>query len=102
MLPARRGSSPAGAASGTVAPMARKERRPERTARLEALFERGDWRGARAEAGAMLADPAAGEGERAAAEAAMRRLRPEPGALAVGAVGLVILAVAVVFGLLAR
>jgi hypothetical protein len=82
--------------------MARKERRPERAARLEALIERGDWRGAGAEARALLADPAADEAEREVAEAARVRLRPEPGALAVGAAGLAALAVAVVLGLLAR
>jgi hypothetical protein len=82
--------------------MARKERRPERAARLEALLERGDWRAARAAARALLGDPAADEAERAAAEAARARLRPEPGALAVGAVGLAALTAAVVLGLLAR
>ena len=82
--------------------MARKERTPERAARLQALLERGDWRGARGEAHALLADPSIAGADRAAAEAAARRLRPEPGALAVGAIGLVVLAVAVVFGLLAR
>ncbi|HET6923523.1 MAG TPA: hypothetical protein VFI16_10295 [Anaeromyxobacteraceae bacterium] len=82
--------------------MSRKERRPQRSARLEALLERGDWRAAGAEARALLADPGADEVEREAAEAARARLRPEPGALAVGAAGLVALAVAVVLGLLAR
>ena len=82
--------------------MSRTKRRPERAARLGALLERGDWRGAGAEARALLADPAADEAERAAGEATLGRLRPEPGALAVGAVGLAALAVAVVLGLLAR
>ena len=82
--------------------MSRKERRPERAARLEALLERGDWRGAGAAARALLADPAADEAERVAGEAALARLRPEPGALAVGAAGLAALTAAVVLGLLAR
>lgn len=82
--------------------MARKERVPGRVARLEALLERGDWRAARAEAGAILADPAAGDAERAAAGAAMARLRPEPNAMAVGAAGLAVLVLAVVLGLLVR
>ncbi len=82
--------------------MSRTKRTPERTARLEGLFERGDWRGARAEARALLDDPAAGEVERAAAGLAMARLRPEPGAMAVGGIGLAALAVAVVVGILLR
>jgi hypothetical protein len=82
--------------------MSRTKRTPERAARLEALFERGDWRGARAEARALLADSAAGEVERAAADLAMARLRPEPGAMAVGGIGLAVLVAAVVLGLRLR
>ncbi len=82
--------------------MSRKERRRERAGRLEALLDGGDWRGAGAEARAILSDASAGEVERTAAEAARARLRPEPGALAVGAAGVILLAIAVVLGLVAR
>jgi hypothetical protein len=82
--------------------MSRKERKPERGGRLEALLGRGDWRGAGVEARAILADPGASDADRTAAEAARARLRPEPGALAVGAAGLATLIVAVVLGLLVR
>ncbi|HEU4382716.1 MAG TPA: hypothetical protein VFR85_04355 [Anaeromyxobacteraceae bacterium] len=82
--------------------MSRSKRTPERAARLEGLHERGDWRALRAEARALLADPAAGEVERAAAGLAMARLRPEPVAMAVGTAGLALLVAAVGFGLLLR
>lgn len=82
--------------------MSRKERKPERGGRLEALLGRGDWSAAGVEARAILADPGAGDADRTAAEEARARLRPEPGALAVGAAGLAILIVAVVLGLLVR
>lgn len=82
--------------------MARREKRPEGSGRLEALLERGDWRGAAAEARRLLADPAAAAADRAAAEEAQARLSPEPGALAAGATGTLAILAAIVFGLVIR
>ena len=82
--------------------MSRKERRPDRSARLGALLERGDWGRARADGRAILADPAASEAERAAASEALRRLAPEPGALAVGAAGAAAFVLAAALGLFLR
>ncbi len=82
--------------------MSRKERRRERAGRLEVLLAGGDWRGAGADARAILADASAGEEERTAAQAARARLRPEPGALVVGAAGAILLVIAMALGLEAR
>lgn len=69
--------------------MSRKERRAPRAERIRALLEAGDHGGARAAAGAVLADPAAPEDERAAAEAALASLAPDRGVVAAGFVGVV-------------
>lgn len=82
--------------------MARREKRAQPAAQLQALLDGGDWRSAGAEARRILADPASGEPEREAAREAERRLRPEPAAVAVGLFGLGLMAVAVVLGLLLR
>jgi hypothetical protein len=78
--------------------MSRKERRTSRAERLQGLLAAGDHAAARAEARAVLADPAAVPEERRAAAAALSSLSPEPGAVAAGAIGVaaaVALAVAV-------
>lgn len=74
--------------------MSRRERpRPGRPDRIRELLEAGDHRGAAEEARRRLADP--GADGRDAAAAALASLRPEPGAVAVGLLG-VALSVAVV------
>jgi len=78
----------------------RREQRTGAEARALGLYEAGDWRAARAEA-LRLAGSAA-EGERALAEDLLRRLRPEPGAVAALAAGLVLLAAVAAAGLLGR
>jgi hypothetical protein len=75
--------------------MARRERaRAGRVEVLRALLDRGDHGGARSEARRVLADGASTPEERAAAGTALRSLRPEPGAVALGAAA-VIFAIAV-------
>lgn len=69
--------------------MVRREKpRSGRARRIGALLEAGDHRAAAAEARRVLADGASGDDERQAALAALASLRPEPGAVAVGAAGL--------------
>lgn len=69
--------------------MSRKEKgRGARTARLHALLEEGDHRGVRGAARAILAEPAAAAEDRAAAEDALRSIRPEPTAVWVGGTAL--------------
>jgi cytochrome c-type biogenesis protein CcmH/NrfG len=73
--------------------MSRKDRgRPRPAEALRLLLAGGDHAGARAEARRLLAGAAAGPDERAAAEAALRSLRPEPGAVALGTASLVLAA----------
>jgi len=67
--------------------------------RLGALLSGGDHARARAEARRLLADPGATEADRQEAGAALASLRPEPGAVAVAAIGAA-LALAVVGWLL--
>jgi hypothetical protein len=63
--------------------------RAARPERIAALLAEGAHRGARLEAEAVLADPQASPDEREAARGAILSLRPEPGALVVGAAGAV-------------
>lgn len=78
----------------------RKEQRSGGEARLQGLYEAGDWRRARAEARRLAAEGA--DGERGLAAEVLRRLRPEPGAVAAAAAGLVLLAIVAALGLLGR
>jgi hypothetical protein len=71
--------------------MSRRERpRAGRAGRVRELLAAGDHREAADEARRALADAATGEEERAALAAALASLRPEPGAVAVGVVGLLL------------
>lgn len=81
--------------------MSRSERRPPRAERIHALLESGDHRAARAEARAVLSDPAAAERERSAAEDALASLAPDRGVVAAGAVGVAV-AVALALAVLLR
>ena len=68
--------------------MSRRERgRSARPDRITELLSEGAHAAAREAAQAMLADSKAPEGERGSARAALASLRPEPGAVAVGLVG---------------
>jgi hypothetical protein len=78
----------------------RREQRSGAEVRLLGLYEAGDWRRARAEARSLAG--AGSEVDRALAEDVLRRLRPEPGAVAAAAVGLLLLGVVAAVGLLAR
>jgi hypothetical protein len=78
----------------------RKEQRPGGEVRLLGLYESGDWRGAREEA-RRLAEGGT-DAERGLAAEILRRLRPEPGALAAAAAGVVLLATVAALGLLGR
>ncbi len=82
--------------------MARKDRRAAGGARLEALFDAGDFRAASAEVRRVQADAALPEADRAAARKAEARLGPEPGALWAGAAALAALVLAAALGLLHR
>jgi sarcosine oxidase gamma subunit len=68
--------------------MSRQERSCAASARLAQLLADGAHAAARRVARATLADPAAPGPERAAAEAALAGLAPEPWAVRAGAVGL--------------
>lgn len=81
--------------------MSRKERRAPRVERVRALLEAGDHGAARAGACALLADPGAGDDERAAAAELLASLAPERGAVVAGALGVaaaVALSAAVLLG----
>ncbi|HEX9402458.1 MAG TPA: hypothetical protein VF912_20335 [Anaeromyxobacter sp.] len=67
--------------------MARKEKRAPAAGRLRGLLDAGDHRAARAEAQARLADPAAGEPDRAEAAAVLASLAPDRGVALAGALG---------------
>ena len=67
--------------------MSRKERRGSAADRIRSLLDAGDHRAARAEARAVLADPAAPDPDRSAAAAALASLAPERGAVVAGALG---------------
>lgn len=66
---------------------------------LEASFASGDHRAARARARAALADPAAGPAEREGAEAALRRVRPDPAAALLAGCALALLVLLAALGL---
>lgn len=68
----------------------RKDGKSPRGGRVQALLDAGDHRGARALAQAALADPAAGEAERAEAAAALASLVPDRGVIAAGALGVAV------------
>lgn len=70
--------------------MARKDRRTPAGARLRALLEAGDHRGARAEAHARLADPATAEPDRAEAAQVLASLAPDRGVVIAGAAGVAV------------
>jgi hypothetical protein len=67
--------------------MPRKERRASPADRIRTLLDAGDHRAARAEARALLADPAAADADRGNAAAALASLAPEPGAVVAGVLG---------------
>jgi hypothetical protein len=70
--------------------MARKDRRTSPHGRLRELLEAGDHRQVRAEARALLADPAAPEASRAEAAAIFSSLAPDRAVVAAGLVGLAV------------
>ena len=78
--------------------MAKKERRGSPAARLEGLYDAGDWRAARAEA-LRLRD---GPGERALADAGLERMRPDASAVWAAAAGLALLVAVALLGLFLR
>jgi hypothetical protein len=92
----------------------RREQRSGAGVRLQGLYEAGDWRRARAGARRLAeAGTAAGTGarteagartdaERELAAEILRRLRPEPGAVAAAAAGVVLLGIVAALGLLGR
>lgn len=82
--------------------MAKKEKRAGGEARLDALFLVGDARQARAEARRLLSDPAATEGDRRAAQAALARSGPERAAAIAAATGLALFLAAALLGLLSH
>lgn len=65
--------------------------------RLRELLDAGDHRAAAEEARRRVADAGASAADRAAAAAALASLRPEPGAVAVGLVGLALSAAVVLW-----
>jgi hypothetical protein len=73
----------------------RKDRKSPAGGRLQGLLDAGDHRAARAQALAVLADPAAGEAERGEAAAVLASHAPDRGVALAGAVGL---AVAIALG----
>ena len=79
----------------------RSERRSPRAERMQALLDAGDHGGARAEAGAVLAEPEAPDRDRAAARAVLAALAPDRGVVAAGAIGVAV-AVAIAVGVLLR
>jgi hypothetical protein len=81
--------------------MPRTERRSQRAERLDALLDAGDHAAARAEARALLVDPAATDRERDAARDALASLAPDRGVVAAGALGIAA-AIAIVAGVLLR
>jgi hypothetical protein len=81
--------------------MARKDRRNPAGARLRALLDAGDHRTARAEARAVIADPAATEADRGEAAAVLASLAPDRGVVAAGAIGVAIALALAVFAVLA-
>jgi hypothetical protein len=82
--------------------MARKDRRSTGQGRLQALLEAGDHRAARAEARALLADPALPEADRAQASAVLASLAPDRGVLAAGLVGVAVAVALTLWTLVAR
>jgi hypothetical protein len=80
--------------------VARKERKGAAEERLEGLLAAGDWRSAKVEAGRLATSGV--DGERAAAERALSRLRPGPTAILAFAAGLGFLAAVAAAGLRMR
>lgn len=70
--------------------MAKKDRKSPGGGRLRALLEAGHHRTARAEAKALLSDPAATEAERAEAAAVLASLAPDRGVVLAGAAGVAV------------
>jgi hypothetical protein len=68
----------------------RKDRKRPAGGRLQALLDAGDHRAARADAKALLADPATPEAERAEAAAVLASLAPDRGVALAGAVGVAV------------
>jgi len=80
--------------------VARKERKNAAEERLEGLLAAGDWGAAKAEARKL--EGSSVDGERAAAERALVRLRPGPTAILAFGAGLVFLAGIALAGLRMR
>jgi hypothetical protein len=82
--------------------MARKDRRSTGQGRLRALLDAGDHRAARAEARALLGDPALPEADRVEASAVLASLAPDRGVLAAGLVGAAVAVALTIWTLVAR
>jgi hypothetical protein len=80
--------------------MGKNRKGPAHASRLEALLRVGDLGGARAEARRVLADPDAGDPDREAAAAALRRASPERAAAIAAAVGFAFFLAVALLGIL--
>jgi len=77
----------------------KRERKGSPEARLQALFEAGDWQAARVEAGRLRSSEGAAGEEVASAE---RRMRPDGSAVWAALVGAVLLVAVATLGLSSR
>jgi hypothetical protein len=82
--------------------MSKKEKRSAAGETLDRLFDAGDHRAARREANRILGLPESSGEDKAAAQEAMDRLKPEPGALLTAGVGLAFVLFVIYFGVLVQ